>query len=151
LQLLAGATGPSLYVTAEESAQQVRLRADRLGAVSPHLWLLPEMSMPNIIAAIDKISPSLVVIDSIQTVVDPELGSAPGSVVQVRGCAHRLVQEAKRRNVSIVIVGHVTKEGGLAGPRVLEHVVRVTNQIHWPDFCTLPGPSQKNQKCRPRK
>ena len=123
LQLLAGATGPSLYVTAEESAQQVRLRADRLGAVSPHLWLLPEMSMPNIIAAIDKISPSLVVIDSIQTVVDPELGSAPGSVVQVRGCAHRLVQEAKRRNVSIVIVGHVTKEGGLAGPRVLEHVV----------------------------
>jgi DNA repair protein RadA/Sms len=123
LQLLAGATGPTLYVTAEESAQQVRLRADRLGAVSPQLWLLPEMSMPNIIAAIEKISPALVVIDSIQTVVDPELGSAPGSVVQVRGCAHRLVQEAKRRNVSIVIVGHVTKEGGLAGPRVLEHVV----------------------------
>ena len=123
LQLLAGATGPTLYVTAEESAQQVRLRADRLGAVSPQLWLLPEMSMPNIIAAIDKISPSLVIVDSIQTVVDPELGSAPGSVVQVRGCAHRLVQEAKRRNVSIVIVGHVTKEGGLAGPRVLEHVV----------------------------
>ena len=123
LQLLAGATGPTLYVTAEESAQQVRLRADRLGAVSPQLWLLPEMSMPNIIAAIDKISPALVVVDSIQTVVDPELGSAPGSVVQVRGCAHRLVQEAKRRNVSIVIVGHVTKEGGLAGPRVLEHVV----------------------------
>jgi DNA repair protein RadA/Sms len=89
LQLLAGAKGPSLYVTAEESAQQVRLRADRLGAISPHLWLLPEMSLPNIIAAIDKISPSLVVIDSIQTVVDPELGSSPGSVVQVRGCAHR--------------------------------------------------------------
>lgn len=123
LQLLAGATGPTLYVTAEESAQQVRLRADRLGAVSPQLWLLPEMSMPNIIAAIEKITPSLVIVDSIQTVVDPELGSAPGSVVQVRGCAHRLVQEAKRRNVSIVIVGHVTKEGGLAGPRVLEHVV----------------------------
>ena len=123
LQLLAGATGPSLYVTAEESAQQVRLRADRLGAISPELWLLPEMSLPNIIAAIDKISPSLVVIDSIQTVVDPELGSSPGSVVQVRGCAHRLVQEAKRRNISVVIVGHVTKEGGLAGPRVLEHVV----------------------------
>ena len=116
-------TGPSLYVTAEESAQQVRLRADRLGAISPELWLLPEMSLPNIIAAIDKISPSLVVIDSIQTVVDPELGSSPGSVVQVRGCAHRLVQEAKRRNISVVIVGHVTKEGGLAGPRVLEHVV----------------------------
>jgi DNA repair protein RadA/Sms len=81
------------------------------------------MSLPNIIAAIDKISPSLVVIDSIQTVVDPELGSSPGSVVQVRGCAHRLVQEAKRRNISVVLVGHVTKEGCLAGPRVLEHVV----------------------------
>jgi DNA repair protein RadA/Sms len=81
------------------------------------------MSLPNIISSIDTIAPSLVVIDSIQTVVDPELGSSPGSVVQVRGCAHRLVQEAKRRNISIVIVGHVTKEGGLAGPRVLEHVV----------------------------
>ena len=123
LQLLANTSGPTLYVTAEESAQQVRLRADRLGAVSEQLWLLPEMSLPNIVAAIDKIGPSLVVIDSIQTVVDPDLSSAPGSVVQVRGCAHRLVQEAKRRNVSIVIVGHVTKEGGLAGPRVLEHVV----------------------------
>jgi DNA repair protein RadA/Sms len=123
LQLLANTAGATLYVTAEESAQQVRLRADRLGAVSEQLWLLPEMSLPNIVAAIDKINPSLVVIDSIQTVVDPDLSSAPGSVVQVRGCAHRLVQEAKRRNVSIVIVGHVTKEGGLAGPRVLEHVV----------------------------
>ena len=123
LQLLARAAGPTLYVTAEESAQQVRLRADRLGAVSDDLWLLPEMSMPNIVAAIDKITPRLVVIDSIQTVVDPELGSAPGSVVQVRGCAHRLVQEAKRRDLPVVIVGHVTKEGGLAGPRVLEHVV----------------------------
>lgn len=123
LQLLADTKGRSLYVTAEESAQQVRLRADRLGAISPNLWLLPEMSMPNIISSIDTIAPNLVVIDSIQTVVDPELGSSPGSVVQVRGCAHRLVQEAKRRNISVVIVGHVTKEGGLAGPRVLEHVV----------------------------
>lgn len=123
LQLLAAATGPSLYVTAEESAQQVKLRADRLGAISPQLWLLSEMSLPNILNTIDTVHPTLVVIDSIQTVVDPELGSSPGSVVQVRGCAHRLVQEAKRRNISIVLVGHVTKEGGLAGPRVLEHVV----------------------------
>ena len=123
LQLLARAAGPVLYVTAEESAQQVRLRADRLGAVSPELWLLPETNLPHIVAAIDKIAPRLVVIDSIQTVVDPELGSAPGSVVQVRGCAHRLVQEAKRRDLPLVMVGHVTKEGGLAGPRVLEHVV----------------------------
>ena len=123
LQLLAAASGVTLYVTAEESAQQVRLRASRLNALSPDLWLLPEMSLPNIISAIDSISPTLVVIDSIQTVADPQLGSTPGSVVQVRGCAHRLVQEAKRRNIPMVLVGHVTKEGGLAGPRVLEHVV----------------------------
>jgi DNA repair protein RadA/Sms len=123
LQMLAAASGPVLYVSAEESARQVRLRADRLGAVRPDLWLLPETSLPRIVAAIDEISPVLVVVDSIQTVLDPELGSAPGSVVQVRGCAHRLVQEAKNRHVPLVLVGHVTKEGGLAGPRVLEHVV----------------------------
>ncbi len=123
LQLLAAAQGKTLYVTAEESAQQVRLRAERLGAPKDSLWLLPEMSLPHIVRAIDDVQPTLVVVDSIQTVADPELGSTPGSVVQVRGCAHRLVQEAKRRNLPMVLVGHVTKEGGLAGPRVLEHVV----------------------------
>lgn len=123
LQLLAAAQGKTLYVTAEESAQQVRLRAERLGALKESLWLLPEMSLPHIVRAIDDVQPTLVVVDSIQTVADPELGSTPGSVVQVRGCAHRLVQEAKRRNLPMVLVGHVTKEGGLAGPRVLEHVV----------------------------
>jgi DNA repair protein RadA/Sms len=123
LQLLAGWGGRTLYVSAEESAHQVRLRADRLDAVRPDLWLLPEASLPNILAAIDELQPALVVIDSIQTVADPELASAPGSVVQVRGCANRLVQEAKRRNVTTVLVGHVTKDGGLAGPRVLEHLV----------------------------
>ena len=123
LQLLAAAQGKTLYVTAEESAQQVRLRAERLGALKDSLWLLPEMSLPHIVRAIDDVQPNLVVVDSIQTVADPELGSTPGSVVQVRGCAHRLVQEAKRRNLPMVLVGHVTKEGGLAGPRVLEHVV----------------------------
>lgn len=123
LQLLASWPGRTLYVSAEESAQQVRLRAERLEAVRPDLWLVPETSLPNIVAAIDQVRPELVVVDSIQSVADPELGSAPGSVVQVRGCAHRLVGEAKRRNLPVVLVGHVTKEGGLAGPRVLEHVV----------------------------
>jgi DNA repair protein RadA/Sms len=75
------------------------------------------------------LSPELVIIDSIQTLVDPELGSSPGSVVQVRGCAHKLVMEAKRRNVPVILVGHVTKEGGLAGPRVLEHVVDTVLQF----------------------
>ena len=112
-----------LYVSAEESRQQVRGRAERLGALHPSLLLSSETSLPHIVAAIDTTGAELVVVDSIQTVSDPELGSAPGSVVQVRECAHRLVQEAKRRGVPVVLVGHVTKEGGLAGPRVLEHVV----------------------------
>jgi DNA repair protein RadA/Sms len=123
LQLLAKWPTRTLYVSAEESAQQVRLRAERLQAVQPHLWLVPETSLPHIISAIDQVQPHLVVVDSIQSIADPDVQSAPGSVVQVRECAHRLVGEAKRRGVPVVLVGHVTKEGGLAGPRVLEHVV----------------------------
>jgi DNA repair protein RadA/Sms len=123
LQLLARWKGRSLYVSAEESDQQIRLRAERLDALHPDLWLLAETSLPHIVAAIDELQPSIVVIDSIQTIADPESGSAPGSVVQVRDCAHRLVGEAKARGVPVMLVGHVTKEGGLAGPRVLEHVV----------------------------
>ena len=123
LQLLAAWPKKSLYVTAEESAQQVRLRAERLNALRDDVWLLSEASLTNIVSAIDSVAPTLIVIDSIQAVADPTLGSAPGSVVQVRGCAYRLVQEAKSRNIPVILVGHVTKEGGLAGPRVLEHVV----------------------------
>ncbi len=129
LQLLAAWRGPTLYVTAEESAQQVKRRAERLGATRDDLWLHAETSLPHILDAIDRIGPELVVIDSIQTVSDPGLGSLPGSVGQVRGCAQRLVNEAKERDVSIVLVGHVTKEGGLAGPRVLEHVVDTVLQF----------------------
>ncbi|MBU3717294.1 MAG: DNA repair protein RadA [Actinobacteria bacterium] len=129
LQALAAWPGRTLYVSAEESAQQVRLRAERLGAVRPELWLLAETVLPHVLAALDELQPELVIIDSIQTLVDPELGSAPGSVVQVRGCAHKLVMEAKRRNVPVILVGHVTKEGGLAGPRVLEHVVDTVLQF----------------------
>jgi len=125
LQLLASWPSRTLYVSAEESAQQVRLRAQRLGALRPELWLLAETAMPHIVAALDEVQPTLVVVDSIQTVGDPELGSAPGSIVQVRGCAARLVHEAKARGVPVVLVGHVTKDGGLAGPRTLEHLVDV--------------------------
>jgi DNA repair protein RadA/Sms len=123
LQLLTWWPGTTLYVCAEESAHQVRQRAERLGAIRPDLWLLAETSMPHIVSAIDHVRPDLVVIDSIQTVADPALGSPPGSVVQVRACAHRLVAEAKQRDVPVMMVGHVTKDGTLAGPRVLEHVV----------------------------
>jgi DNA repair protein RadA/Sms len=112
-----------LYVSAEESNQQVRSRAARLGALEPRLWLLAETMLPAVTAGLDSVQPSLVVVDSIQTVVDPDLPSAPGSVGQVRHCAYRLVREAKERGIAVVLVGHVTKEGGIAGPRVLEHVV----------------------------
>lgn len=129
LQTLASRPGRTLYVSAEESAQQVRLRAERLHAVRDDLWLLSETVLPHIIAAMDELTPELVVVDSIQTLIDPQLGSAPGSVVQVRSCAHALVNEAKRRNVPVILVGHVTKDGGLAGPRVLEHVVDTVLQF----------------------
>ena len=112
-----------LLVSAEESAQQVRLRASRLGALESRLWTVSETSLPAIRAGLAEVNPDYLVVDSIQTVVDPELGSVPGSVVQVRACAHELVQEAKSRGTAVLLVGHVTKDGSLAGPRVLEHVV----------------------------
>ena len=128
LQALAGLSrsgggARGLLVTAEESKQQVRLRAERLGALPLGLWLVAETSLAGIIEALDQVKPHYLVVDSIQTVMDPELGSLPGSVAQVRGCAHRLVQEAKRREMATILVGHVNKEGSLAGPRVLEHLV----------------------------
>ena len=113
----------TLYVTAEESAQQVRLRAERLGTLAPHLHLLAETSLPRIRAAAAAMKPDLLVIDSIQAVADPDLTSGPGSVTQVRGCAQQLVADAKALGISTILVGHVTKEGTLAGPRVLEHIV----------------------------
>ena len=112
-----------LYLSGEESPQQVRLRAERLGALHPRLFLAAETAVPHVLAAIDQVAPDFVVVDSVQTLSLPELSSAPGSVAQVRECSHRLVQEAKRRGCALVLVGHVTKEGNLAGPRVLEHVV----------------------------
>jgi DNA repair protein RadA/Sms len=120
---LARAGARCLVVTAEESTQQVRTRADRLGAVADDVFLVAETSLAHVLAHVDDLSPDVVVVDSIQTVYDPDLGSAPGSVAQVRECAARLVREAKERSMTTVLVGHVTKDGGLAGPRVLEHVV----------------------------
>ncbi|MEO7430256.1 MAG: DNA repair protein RadA [Acidimicrobiales bacterium] len=126
LQALAGlakAGHRCLYVAAEESAQQVRLRAERLGALPPNLWLVADVALPHLLEHIDTVRPDVVAVDSIQTVFDPVLSSAPGSVAQVRECAHRLVRISKERGVASVLVGHVTKDGSLAGPRVLEHLV----------------------------
>lgn len=117
----AGSTG--LYVSGEESAGQVKARAARLGAVRDDLWLVAETALPHILDHLETVGPQLVVIDSIQTLHDPALSSAAGSVAQVRECANRLVAHAKRHGVTVILVGHVTKDGTLAGPRVLEHVV----------------------------
>ena len=126
LQALAGlaeAGHRCLYVTAEESAQQVRRRAERLTALAPDLWLVAETALPHVLAHVAAVEPAVVAVDSIQTVFDPALASAPGSVAQVRECAHRLVRASKDGDIATVLVGHVTKDGGLAGPRVLEHLV----------------------------
>ena len=113
----------ALYVSGEESVAQVRARAGRLGALHDDLWLVGETVLPHILGHLDQVLPQVVVIDSVQTLLNPELGSAPGSVAQVRECVHALAQEAKRRGVALLLIGHVTKEGTLAGPRVLEHIV----------------------------
>jgi DNA repair protein RadA/Sms len=112
-----------LYVSAEESKQQVRLRAERLDVLEPDLWLVSETDLGNILAHIDEVKPEVVIVDSIQTISHPELASAPGTVAQVRDCTQQLVSVAKRRGISMLLVGHVTKDGSLAGPRTLEHLV----------------------------
>ncbi|MGZ8735477.1 MAG: ATPase domain-containing protein, partial [Acidimicrobiia bacterium] len=120
---MAGAGASVLLVAAEESVQQVRLRAERLGVLHDRLLVVAETSLSAVLAHIDNAQPTVVAVDSIQTVLDPDLSGAAGSVVQVRECAQRLVRLAKERNVITLLVGHVTKEGTLAGPRVLEHIV----------------------------
>jgi len=114
-----------LYVTGEESVGQVKLRANRLGLGGERLYVLPETNLETILEHIEGASPALVVIDSIQTVYLDGLGSAPGSVGQIRECTMRLMQWAKVAGVPILISGHVTKDGAIAGPRVLEHIVDV--------------------------
>lgn len=114
---------PVLLVSAEESAEQVRLRAGRLGAPPPSLLLLAGTDLPLVTRTVAELRPRLVVVDSIQTIADPAVAGPPGSVAQVRACADELVTAAKQHQVSTVLVGHVTKDGALAGPRLLEHLV----------------------------
>ncbi|TLM97677.1 MAG: DNA repair protein RadA, partial [Actinobacteria bacterium] len=112
-----------LYVCGEESPHQVGLRAQRIGAASDRLTLLPEVDVAAVEEVVRTDKPGVLVIDSIQTAYDPELGGAPGSVGQVRACTARLMRIAKDLGVTTLIVGHVTKDGAIAGPRVLEHMV----------------------------
>lgn len=112
-----------LYISGEESLKQIKLRANRMGEFSENLYLLCETSLNLIQTAIEREKPDVVVIDSIQTMYNEEIGSAPGSVSQVRESTNVFMQLAKGMNIAIFIVGHVTKEGTVAGPRVLEHMV----------------------------
>ncbi len=123
--MIAESVGKVLYVSGEESAHQIKLRADRLGLRGEGLFLLPETDLQSIIERGQEISPRLVIIDSIQTVHSSDLSSAAGSVGQVRECTQRLMRWAKSSNTPIFIVGHVTKDGSIAGPNTLEHIVDV--------------------------
>jgi DNA repair protein RadA/Sms len=114
---------PTLYVTGEESSAQVALRSRRLGLDNSQVKVLAEIQLEKILATMGTAQPAIAVIDSIQTVYSDQLTSAPGSVAQVRECAAHLTRAAKASGTAVVLVGHVTKEGALAGPRVLEHMV----------------------------
>jgi len=119
----ARAGAPTIYVSGEEAIAQIRMRATRLGLDDAPVQLAAETNLRNILTTLDTERPALVVIDSIQTMWADHIDSAPGSVSQVRATAHELTSFAKRRDVSVVLVGHVTKEGQIAGPRVVEHMV----------------------------
>ena len=126
LQALSGLTSlerPILYISGEESTLQIKMRSQRLGVTSSHLYVAAESALENILRLVDELNPAAVAVDSIQTAYTTQLESAPGSVAQVRHCADRLMQKGKRKGLPVFLVGHVTKEGAIAGPRVLEHMV----------------------------
>ena len=121
--LMANEVGPVLYVSGEESPHQIKMRADRLGLQADELYLLTETNLGNIFEQVNQINPTVLIIDSIQTTYSEEIDSSPGNVSQVRECAGRLQALAKSSGMSVFLVGHVTKDGTIAGPRVLEHIV----------------------------
>lgn len=123
LDSLARQGGTVAYLSGEESADQIKIRAERLGVKTSQLYVMTENDLSRALPKLDKLAPQLIVVDSIQTVYLPELSSAPGSVTQVRECAGKLLYLAKSRGFTVILVGHVTKEGSLAGPKILEHLV----------------------------
>ena len=122
---MSAAQGRVLYVSGEESAAQTRIRAERLAKLNDNLLVMTETNLDQIIAEATQLQPCLLVIDSIQTMYSPDLPSAPGSVGQVRESTGKLLRFAKECEISVAIIGHVTKEGNIAGPRLLEHMVDV--------------------------
>ncbi|MEW6142620.1 MAG: DNA repair protein RadA [Chloroflexota bacterium] len=134
---IAASGGNVVYVSGEESIHQVRLRAQRLGIPGDRLFLLAETSLPAVLGHLEAMSPALVIVDSIQTVYMDDISSAAGSIGQIRECAAALMRWAKPANVPVLISGHVTKDGAIAGPRVLEHVVDVVLYLEGEAFSTF--------------
>src|SRR5450756_1746086 len=128
---------PALLVTGEESAAQVRLRAARTGALAPALYLAAETDLAAVLAHVDAVQPGLLVVDSVQTLAAGDVDGAAGGITQVRAVAATLIALAKQRGLSAILVGHVTKDGGIAGPRLLEHVVDVVLQFEGERHSTL--------------
>lgn len=136
-QWAAAAAKPALYVTGEESAGQVRLRAERTGNLHERMFLAAESDLSAILGHVDAVDPGVLIVDSVQTMASPQAEGAPGGVTQVRAVTAGLVALAKERGLPIVLVGHVTKEGSVAGPRVLEHLVDVVLQFEGDRHSTL--------------
>ena len=128
---------PTLYVTGEESAAQVRLRAGRTGALNEHLWVAAETDLSAVLAHLDTVRPSLLVVDSVQTIGSAEVDGSAGGVTQIRAVAAALIAVAKERGIATVLVGHVTKDGSIAGPRLLEHLVDVVLHFEGDRHSTL--------------
>jgi DNA repair protein RadA/Sms len=126
--------GPALYVSGEESLQQVKLRAERLGIHSPHLYVLSETNLDQILNQIEAVRPRLAIVDSVQSIYTETLTSSAGSVSQVKECATSLLRLAKTLDIPVFLVGHVTKAGAIAGPRVLEHIVDTVLQLEGERF-----------------
>jgi DNA repair protein RadA/Sms len=136
-QWAAAAAKPALYVTGEESAGQVRLRAERTGNLHERMFLAAESDLSSILGHVDAVDPGVLIVDSVQTMASPQVEGAPGGVTQVRAVTAGLVALAKERGLPIVLVGHVTKDGSVAGPRVLEHLVDVVLQFEGDRHSTL--------------
>ena len=136
-ELMAGKSRPVVYVSGEESPHQIKLRSERLGFSGEGVFLLSEIDADQIVAKLEECRPSLAIVDSIQTLYTQEAPSGPGSVSQVRESALRLTRWAKARNVPLLIAGHMTKDGSLAGPRVLEHMVDVVLYLEGQDISSF--------------
>ena len=128
---------PTLYVTGEESAAQVRLRAGRTGALADHLWVAAETDLSAVLGHVDAVQPNLLVVDSVQTIATPGVDGVAGGVTQVRAVAAALIAVAKDRGIATLLVGHVTKDGSIAGPRLLEHLVDVVLHFEGDRHSTL--------------